>query len=679
VAVIESLDEPWFEDARVKTAVTILQRTSDADKRDGNIVRFVRLFRPLAEILGARQDEAQRQAAAEKLRDLILKTKSDYSSRYLRILTKEQRELWNEGLSVAQMFEKQKALAQQEIHQNADEDAEDDTETSETTAPIASDYGGGKWGRYLRAPRFYFDVMREFGSRFVRFGEIATIKRGITSGCDAFFMPRNVTTELLSENETEMEWQSLALMTRCPRKDAATGKVVVVRCGDGTLHPIEHRFVRPEMHSLMQVDRPIVEAGQSDRLVLWVNEPLKNLKGTLVHQYITWGSQQTFASKKSKPVSLPLRSTCAARPLWYDVTGREAGIGFWPKAQKYRHIIPWNPGRLACNNNLYDIHPQGLSDDEERALMAILNSTLVGFFKHFYGRYAGSEGTLKTEIVDALMLEVPSPVGLPKALCRRLGAALERISKRVVTHLVEQPFLDCHTEADMRVLQAAPLGLPLELQRQDRRELDALTFEALGVVSERRREQLIDQLYSASTLYHREQRIQDIQSTINRNKASGATSPTTTELAEDAWGELEDDLKTPLSSWLAGNPATAKAVQIPDGPVRLPDSGHFFEANTVFFGSKPAVSVDCSSRGQAELVHAIATSGLRGVVPVPVEPDACRELAMELSVRLSTIKERLGALAESRAGSDKIRAQVFELMYRWAINGRQSALQSSVQ
>src|SRR5438128_4977929 len=54
VAVIESLDEPWFEDARVKTAVTILQRTPDEDRRNNNTVRFVRLFRPLADILGVR-------------------------------------------------------------------------------------------------------------------------------------------------------------------------------------------------------------------------------------------------------------------------------------------------------------------------------------------------------------------------------------------------------------------------------------------------------------------------------------------------------------------------------------------------------------------------------------------------------------------------------------------------
>jgi hypothetical protein len=35
IAVIESLDEPWFKDARVKTSITILQRCDDLKEPDG--------------------------------------------------------------------------------------------------------------------------------------------------------------------------------------------------------------------------------------------------------------------------------------------------------------------------------------------------------------------------------------------------------------------------------------------------------------------------------------------------------------------------------------------------------------------------------------------------------------------------------------------------------------------
>lgn len=675
LTVLESAEDPWFEDARVKTAVIVMQRCKQDDLRGRNLVRFVRLMRPLAEILGPREDEVQRQAAAEKLRDLILRAKNDVRNSYLRILVRRQSDLWAEGEGVARMFAKQKALGDG----TGDSSGDDEEEGSGVGSGQANEhlykgvYGGGKWGRYLRAPDFYFDVMREFGGRFVRLGEIATIRYGILSGCDGFFMPRNVSAKLLAEHRSELSWSSLPIMSRCKRQDVESGKVVIVECSDGTLHPIESEFLRPEVHSLMQVDRPVVTADQLDRVVLWVNQPLKELKGTFVHQFISWGTKQTFQSKKSKSVPIPERPGCAGRSPWYDLTGRKPGIGFWPMAQKYRHIIPSNPYRLPCNHNLFDIHPQGLTDQEERALMAILNSTLVGFFKHFYGRYAGSEGTLKTEIVDALMIEIPCPVGISVALCNRLADVLDKITRRDVTHLVEQSFLDCHTEEDMRTLQAAPLRLPVELEHEDRRMLDALTFEVLGVRKEERREALVNQLYRESTLYYREQRIQDIQSTINRSKTSGRRSPSHEDLAEDAWREVEPDLQQPLSQWLSRESDGAQIINIPDGAIRLPDAGHFFEATTVFFGSKPGTSHVCANRPQAELLAGIASAGLRGPVSLPMTESECRELNGLLNARLERARRRFGELSESRAGTERLREAIAQLLYRWFLHGRPTA------
>jgi hypothetical protein len=254
-AIIESVDEPWFEDARVKTAVIIMQRCGVERLRDENIVHFVRLMRPLAEILGKREDERQRQKAAEHLRDVILRAKADVHNDQLRILCRKQSELWAEGQSVARMFAKQKELSSAIAHQAEDEsnDDADDVEQEPVQGHedlLSVDYGGGKWGRYLRAPAFYFDVTRSYANRFVRIGEIATIKYGILSGCDGFFMPRNVSADLLRKHDSETAWDGLPLMVRVKRSDVESGKVIIVECGDGTLHPIEADFVRPEVHSL---------------------------------------------------------------------------------------------------------------------------------------------------------------------------------------------------------------------------------------------------------------------------------------------------------------------------------------------------------------------------------------------------------------------------------------------
>jgi type I restriction-modification system DNA methylase subunit len=52
IAIFESSTERWFPDARVKTCITILQRCSNPDERQANLVRFVRFEKPLAEIIG---------------------------------------------------------------------------------------------------------------------------------------------------------------------------------------------------------------------------------------------------------------------------------------------------------------------------------------------------------------------------------------------------------------------------------------------------------------------------------------------------------------------------------------------------------------------------------------------------------------------------------------------------
>jgi hypothetical protein len=68
--------------------------------------------------------------------------------------------------------------------------------------------------------------------------------------CDAFFMPRDVTEELLAAYEDEKEFRSAVGL---PRRDLEAGKLRVIQDGAGTYHPIEPKYVQPEVHSLMNV------------------------------------------------------------------------------------------------------------------------------------------------------------------------------------------------------------------------------------------------------------------------------------------------------------------------------------------------------------------------------------------------------------------------------------------
>jgi len=223
-----------------------------------------------------------------------------------------------------------------------------------------------------------------------------------------------------------------------------------VQAGDNTLHPIESKYIKPEVHSLMQVDRPVIRANETDRVVLWASEPLAALGHSYAAKYIRWGAKQTFLSKKSEAVPVPQRTSCASRLLWYDLTNVTTGSVFWPMAQKYRHIAPANPDHLVCNHNLFYLRTAELGKNEAIAFSAVLNSTLIALLKHFYGRYAGTEGTLKTEVVDTVLMEIPDPRGVSADLAERLDGALKKMMRRDVTHLVEDALLQCHSEEEMR-------------------------------------------------------------------------------------------------------------------------------------------------------------------------------------------------------------------------------------
>src|SRR5208337_2990561 len=82
----------------------------------------------------------------------------------------------------------------------------------------ATGYGGGKWGKYLRAPNFYFRVMERYGRGFVPLGEIATIRFGVKSGCDAFFMPRDVSAKFLADY-SRLDWNEAPMINPCKRTE----------------------------------------------------------------------------------------------------------------------------------------------------------------------------------------------------------------------------------------------------------------------------------------------------------------------------------------------------------------------------------------------------------------------------------------------------------------------------
>jgi type I restriction-modification system DNA methylase subunit len=679
VAILESATERWFPDARVKTCITILQRCSDPEKRRANQVRFVRFEKPLTEIIGvlptggvgkeAEIAEMSRQSAIDAVRDQLEQIKKPVHDDRWRVLLKSQAELWDEGVRAGEVLKPGTPVESDE-----DEDSEEHNEDSSDEQVwlkghgAERDYLAGKWGRYLRAPDLYFELMDRFSGRFVVLGGIVDIRRGITSGCDAFFMPRDVTEKFLVKEISDKEFKRLIGMNK---EEFASGRVRLIMDGAGTLHPIEAKYVKPEVHSLMKVDRPEILARDLDRVVLLVGETLSNLRGTHVYKYLKFGESATYASKKSKAVPIPQRPSCAGRDPWYDLTKLvDPGFAIWSKSQQYRHIIPANPDKIIANCNLYDLSSNLLNKHEQLVLVAILNSTLIGLFKTFYGRFAGTEGNLKTEVVDVNLIEVPDPRRVSEEVSKRLLAALQSMKRRIVGGMVEERLMDCHSYRRALDLAARPIALSGELQQQDRRNLDDAVFELLGVGDEAERRTLVDRLHEETASHFRAIRVTEIQKMEDRAKG-GKREFTTEEQAADAWDAVDLTDLTPLSDWVRNQAAApTREIVIPDErPVYLA-SGSIFDHEVVYFGKKRQEHVVCPSRGTAELLARMASLGVSGLQNLPVENAPALLLLVELNNRHETACARLRELVESRTSDPDAQDEVLKVLERWFVLGR---------
>jgi methylase of polypeptide subunit release factors len=671
VAIMESNTEPWFPDARVKTSVTVMRRCSDEALRMGTLVKFVQFKKPLAEIIGVppTEHETERQEAAQRLREEIEFAAADVADSRMRIIVKQQSELWEAGVRAGRIVGSTPLLPSAKVEDKDLEVEDDGGEEESGEEEIASGgYAAGKWGRYVRAPDFYFDVMREFGAKFAPLGSICEIRRGITSGCDAFSMPRDITEEALDRFEGPREFRRAYGVDR---GTVAAGRLKIVQAGDGSVHPIEAEFLAPEVHSLMEVDRPVVRAEELDRVVLLVGEPISRLGGTHVSKYLKYGQTHTFASKKSKPVPVPKRSTCKARDPWYDLTKLvKPGFALWPKAQQYRHIAPANPDKLICNCNLYNIAADSPSKMEQDALTALLNSTLVGFLKTFYGRFAGTEGNLKTEVVDVNLLEVPNPRGISDALATKLGKALEGMQQRPVGRLVEEQLMDCHSTERAKRIAEGSIVLSNELRQPDRRALDDAVFELLGVADPQRRKELIDRLYDEAALHFRQIRVMEIQKMEQRRK-SATRRFSAEELAADLWDAAELEDLTPLKEWIAKQPETTATAIIPDvSPAHLSSHAKMFDNETIYFGKDRKEYMICRSREEAELVKLLADLDVHGAIDVPAEAEGCEKLRKKIKEKIEVAKSRFEELANTRTSLEEKQIEVVELLLRWFVVGR---------
>jgi hypothetical protein len=208
-----------------------------------------------------------------------------------------------------------------------------------------------------------------------------------------------------------------------------------------------------------------------------------------------------------------------------------------------------------------------------------------------------------------------------------------------------------------------------ELYQRDRQDLDDAVFELLGVTDPQERADLVGRLYEATARHFREIRVVEIEKMQQRAK-SNSKRFSVHDLAADIWDAAGLDDTMPLAEWLSKRPECNSVVILPEELPAVLSPSPMFDPDTVYFGKARRSHVDCSSRGQAELILHLADLGLSGAVSVPADLDPCMKLLDRLNVRVDQAVARFTELAASRTGDERVRRQLVEAVTRWFVLGR---------
>ena len=623
VAVIESQVEKWFEDARVTTAVTILQREPNRAVRDNNNVKFIQLRIPLAEIYAQTLDrpsfnenEARRQEDMDAVRDLIEEIDSNQTTDFWRVQMRTQQDLWADGTV---------GLT----------DGDENTDGSVR-------YVIGKWGQYVRGPDSWFELVGRVSNRLVRLNELADISRGFTSGADRFFCVRDVTQQHLDAIPDPQEFQSRWGISR-----RETRRVRIVRDGTGVEHLVEKRFLEPELHSLMEVERPVISKGDVGRMVINAPVPRARIRGTYFADYVAHAEREGWHTGPT------LVSRARTRP-WYDLGLRptfERADLFWPKAQQYRHVVPLNADRLVCKDRLYDIW---VDESVDLMLMwATLNSTIVMMSKHQFGRGAGIEGNLDTHVMDVNVMLVPDIRRASTDAAARAVASCEQMSAREVKQFLYEEFtLD------------------------DRRALDDAVLEILGIESVEERMALRDDLYRDITDLQRAIRERELIAQHDRRRSNRRAAATPQYIADELWNEHEHNLNLlEFPDDFVTRVNVGELFDLPSGSVEvgtsMMDVGDLLVVGTIRIGGRDGEIIDVGSVSRGRYLEALSMCHLTGQIRLPDE-EVCSDAVNSFDQYREELRGRLVQLAEQRTNDQRRQRAITDALLRKALQWRRT-------
>ena len=309
-------------------------------------------------------------------------------------------------------------------------------------------YIGNKWGgKYLRAPEIFFKILEKGKDKLVRLGDIAEVKFGIKTGANEFFYLE-------------------------PTGQSAPAGLLHVKNSAGWEGYIEEEFLKPVIKSPRELKTILVREEDLKYKVFMCHKSKEQLKGTYALKYIEWGEKQGYSR----------RPTCATRPRWWDLGSEIIGHLCCMMSLNDRYIF-WQNQKFLVDARLYDIYVK--NDNECLLLSLFINCSLTPLFVELGARSNLGEGALDFKVYEAKNILVFSDMSIQLSKNKLL---INFLNRPIFSIFEELGFQKCtqkncnHPEHPYEYVK--PEEVSFDLIMPDRRELDKIIFEVLGLTEE---------------------------------------------------------------------------------------------------------------------------------------------------------------------------------------------------
>ncbi|MBN2544016.1 N-6 DNA methylase [bacterium] len=295
------------------------------------------------------------------------------------------------------------------------------------------EYVGDKWGgKYLRAPDIYWKILEKAGDKLLKLGDIAEVKRGFTTGANDFFYLE-------------------------PTGQPAPSGCLHVRNKAGWEGFIEEEFLKPVIKSPRECKTIQIKMEDLKYKIFMCHKDKSELKGTYAVEYIKWGEGQEYNE----------RPTCATRNRWWECPD-EKGNTFWGKELRERLGVFVSQILQFVDCRLYTARLNN-------CIKGYLNSTVSLFIDEVSARQYGGGGGPRSLMVDevkslnVMYIEEISDDLLKWFFKRKVNSIFQELG-------LPKPARD-YSNID-------PADVSLDKVLPDRRALDKIVFEAIGLTEE---------------------------------------------------------------------------------------------------------------------------------------------------------------------------------------------------